>query len=191
MYRLFHPQMNSTSITPNRECHPKPLLGLISCCLIFKSSHCNSFEYWPPSTKGLHMSCRDLTTWQGIRIVVPVFATKRHAPLNEEGVHVIITVLFKKWDQYLEKMSIHYFETDMSSFWWNSHHWLHWKLSKWQLPVQPVMKISSKWQHSHFSVITVSLKQRKGIKTDSLTNGFSAQKANKTSEIDKTSMPLP
>ena len=34
-------------------------------------------------------------------------------------------------------------ETEKSSFWWNVHHWLHWKLSKWQLPVQPVMKISS------------------------------------------------
>ena len=40
----------------------------------------------------------------------------------------------------------------MSSFWWNFHHWLHWKLSKWQLPVQPVIKISSKWQHFRFSV---------------------------------------
>ena len=39
----------------------------------------------------------------------------------------------------------------MSSFWWNFHHWLHWKLSKWQLPVQPVIKISSKWQHFRFS----------------------------------------
>ena len=35
-------------------------------------------------------------------------------------------------------------------FWWNFHHWLHWKLSKWQLPVQPVMKISSKWWHFRF-----------------------------------------
>ena len=26
----------------------------------------------------------------------------------------------------------------------NFHHWVHWKLSFWQLPVQPVMKISSK-----------------------------------------------
>ena len=34
-----------------------------------------------------------------------------------------------------------YTETEMSSFWWNFNHWLHWKLSKWQLPVQPVMKI--------------------------------------------------
>ena len=23
-----------------------------------------------------------------------------------------------------------------ASFWWDFHHWLHWKLSKWQLPVQ-------------------------------------------------------
>ena len=44
-----------------------------------------------------------------------------------------------------------YTETEMS-FWWNFHHWLHWKLSKWQLPVQPVMKILSKWQHFRFSV---------------------------------------
>ena len=42
---------------------------------------------------------------------------------------------------------------EMSSFWWNFHHWLHWKLSFWQLPVQAVMKISSKW-HFHFSAAT-------------------------------------
>ena len=45
-----------------------------------------------------------------------------------------------------------YTETEKSSFWWNVHHWLHWKLSKWQLPVQPVMKISSKWRHFCFSI---------------------------------------
>ena len=42
-------------------------------------------------------------------------------------------------------------ETKMSSFWRNFNHWLHWKLSFWQLPVQPVMKISSKWKHFRFS----------------------------------------
>ena len=45
-----------------------------------------------------------------------------------------------------------YIETEMSSFWWNFHLWLHWKLSNWQLPVQPVIKISSKWRHFRFSV---------------------------------------
>ena len=40
----------------------------------------------------------------------------------------------------------------MSSFWQNFHHWLHRKLSQWQLSVQSVMKISSKWQHFRFSV---------------------------------------
>ena len=44
-------------------------------------------------------------------------------------------------------------ETKMSSFWRNFNHWLHWKLSFWQLPVQPVMKISSKWWHFRFSGI--------------------------------------
>ena len=39
----------------------------------------------------------------------------------------------------------------MSSFWRNFHHWLHWKLSFWQLSVQPVIKISSKWRHFRFS----------------------------------------
>ena len=39
----------------------------------------------------------------------------------------------------------------MSSFWRNFHHWLHWRLSFWQLAVQPVMKISSKWRHFRFS----------------------------------------
>ena len=43
-------------------------------------------------------------------------------------------------------------ETKMLSFWRNFNHWLHWKLSFWQLPVQPVMKISSKWRHFRFSV---------------------------------------
>ena len=45
-----------------------------------------------------------------------------------------------------------YTETKMLSFWRNFNHWLHWKLSLWQLPVQPVMKISSKWRHFRFSV---------------------------------------
>ena len=48
-----------------------------------------------------------------------------------------------------------YNEMQMLTFWWNSHHWLHWKLSKWQLPVLPMMKISSKWWHFHFSVCGV------------------------------------
>ena len=44
-----------------------------------------------------------------------------------------------------------YTETEMS-FWWNFHHCLHRKLSLWQLSVQPVMEISSKW-YFRFSVI--------------------------------------
>ena len=50
-------------------------------------------------------------------------------------------------------------ETEMLLFWWHFHHWLHWKLSFWQLPVQPVMKISSKWQHFRFSVILTDNKE--------------------------------
>ena len=39
-------------------------------------------------------------------------------------------------------------------FWWNFRYWLHRKLSKRQLPVQPVTKTPSKWRHFGFSVIT-------------------------------------
>ena len=39
-----------------------------------------------------------------------------------------------------------YIETKISSFWQNFHHWSHWKMSFWQLPAKPVMKLSSKWQ---------------------------------------------
>ena len=41
-------------------------------------------------------------------------------------------------------------ETEIS-FWRNFHQWLHWKLSFWQLSVQPVMRISSKLWHFRFS----------------------------------------
>ena len=47
----------------------------------------------------------------------------------------------------------------MSSFWRNFHHWLHRKLSFWQLSVQSVIKISSKWQHFRFSELRLSDQQ--------------------------------
>ena len=55
------------------------------------------------------------------------------------------------------RLSSSYIETKMSSFSWNFNHWLHWKFSFWQLPVQPVMKISSKWRHFRFSVPVVPM----------------------------------
>ena len=42
-------------------------------------------------------------------------------------------------------------EVEMTSFWWNIYHWLHQKLSKWQLLLQPMVKILSKWWHFYFS----------------------------------------
>ena len=44
-----------------------------------------------------------------------------------------------------------YMETEIS-LWWNFHHCLHRKLSLWQLSVQPVVEISSKW-YFRFNVI--------------------------------------
>ena len=51
--------------------HWWPLLGLLSWCPIFKSSHGTRFE-------GLQMSCRDLTTWT----VVPVMAMRTTHPIQ-------------------------------------------------------------------------------------------------------------
>ena len=44
---------------------------------------------------------------------------------------------------YLVDISEFVTEKQMSSFWRNFNHWLHWKSSFRQLPMQPVIKISS------------------------------------------------
>ena len=54
-----------------------PLLWLLSWCPIFKSGHCNSFEDWAPIDYiygYCQMSHRNLTLWQGTRIVAPVMS---------------------------------------------------------------------------------------------------------------------
>ena len=69
--------------------------------------------------------------------------------------HLIITNLGKVWHKNLLKSHYtKYTEIKMSPFWWNLYHWLHLKLSIWQLQpkLQPVIKISSKWQYFHFNV---------------------------------------
>ena len=55
-------------------------------------------------------------------------------------------------------------ETGMSSFWWNFHHWLHWKLLIWQFPVQSVIKTLSKWH--------VRLSEERLIITDDMEDCF-------------------
>ena len=65
---------------------------------------------------------------------------------------LIIWLIHCKTSSELAAAYLPFTETEMSSFWWNLHHWLHCKLSKWQLPMQPVIKISSKWRHFRFSV---------------------------------------
>ena len=49
-----------------------------------------------------------------------------------------------------------YTETEISSFQRNYHHCVHRKLPIWQLPVQPVANISSKWRY-FVSVYTMSI----------------------------------
>ena len=60
--------------------------------------------------------------------------------------------LNKQYKGRIKELQRSYTEREMSSFWWNFHHWLHWKLSFCELPVQSVTKIPSKWQYFCFSV---------------------------------------
>ena len=55
---------------------------------------------------------------------------------------------------YLKKghLVYSYIKIEILLCWWNFHYWLHWKLSWWQLPLLPVMKITSMWQHFYFSL---------------------------------------
>ena len=58
--------------------------------------------------------------------------------------------------------------TETLSFRWNFRHWLHCKLSNWQLPVQLVIKISLKRQYSRFGSpqgthIAVTSHERHGV----------------------------
>ena len=70
----------------------------------------------------------------------------------EGGVYIILALQYELLIPS-SNIKLHYTitETEMLSFWWNFNHWLHRKLSFWQLSVQPVMKISSKWRHFCFS----------------------------------------
>ena len=69
---------------------------------------------------------------------------------------VVCLVVEQKWNKlYLSCFILSYLlffplmvclftEIEMSSFWWHFCHWLHQQLATWQLPVQPMIKKSSK-----------------------------------------------
>ena len=134
-------------------------------------------RYWP-FVRGIYRSPVNYPhkgQWRGTLMLSLICARKNGWANNGEAgdlrrhrAHYDIIVMYKVWTwsraqlwkrsapciyddsltlQELQSLT----ETEMSSFWWNFHHWLHWKLSKWQLPVQPVIKISSKWRHFRFS----------------------------------------
>ena len=80
------------------------------------------------------------------------------------NMYSLIRLHFWKW---LKRYHIEYFvsvitELEMS-VWWKLHQWLHMKLLVWQLSVQPLMKISSKWQHFHFGVTVYPKKYAHGF----------------------------
>ena len=57
------------------------------------------------------------------------------------------------WRHVTSFWYLNYTETKMVWLWWNFHHWQRHKLSKWQLPVQLLTKISSKWRHPRANVL--------------------------------------
>ena len=65
----------------------------------------------------------------------------------------------ERWDNFAAVIKGHFwvYWNEMSSFWWNFRHWLHRKLSFWQLLVQSVMKFSLKWQISASVSIPIHL----------------------------------
>ena len=96
--------------------------------------------------KRKHQSSASLAFMRGIHWW-PVYSPHK-VPVTGKCFH-----LMTSWCVIMFVQTIHsnIIERKMLSFWWHSHHWLHRKLSFWQLSVQPVMKISSKWQHFRFS----------------------------------------
>ena len=81
---------------------------------------------------------RSSTCWPVIYLVLPLR----------------LTSVWELSDTLTIRSLVHYsLKSEMLSFWWNFHHWLHWKLSEWQLRVHPVMIILSKWRHSSFNFV--------------------------------------
>ena len=90
------------------------------------------------SPNGVHNGIRCILPWN--LITLPPLVS-----LHPRDAHYIHTGQFGTAITYHSQSFFFINEMEFSSFWWDFHHWLHWKLSYWQLPVQPVMKISSKW----------------------------------------------
>ena len=92
-----------------------------------------------------------------VPVLMPCFTTACHRALHWKENVVILSrftslEMFLCWCHASRLLVIWpYIETKMLSFWRDLLHWLHWKLSKWQLQVQLMTKMS-KWQHFYFSI---------------------------------------
>ena len=133
-------------------------------------------RYWP-SLRGIHRSpvnsphqgqwpgdlmfsliCALINGWVNNREAGDSRRHRAHygvAVMDISSYVLYLIFIWRRWK--LSRPSAAYTETEMLSFWWNFNHWLHRKLSFWQLSVQPVMKISSKWRHFCFSVCVSKL----------------------------------
>ena len=87
----------------------------------------------------------------------------RHRPHNDDyHTNGLDVIWLTSWFTHLNIIwtILNDIETEMSSFWRNFHHWLHRKLSKWQLSVT---KMSSKWQRASEGVQNVFKKCTKCV----------------------------
>ena len=76
---------------------------------------------------------------------------KTTKPRVTGGFHLQMVCNAKNASIWWRHHRTHRREMEMSPFWRNLRHWLRRKLSKWQLSVQQVSTISSKWWHFRFS----------------------------------------
>ena len=87
-----------------------------------------------------------------LRVILTTFSAVSDEKLHQND-DISVSMLLHCWLPTLT-------DTKMLSFWRNFRHWLYWKLSFRQFPVQPLMKISSKWRHFYFSAIVQWFSER-------------------------------
>ena len=84
--------------------------------------------------------CQDIGVWFTILDALAQLAVISNVSIVHFR-HLVVVIFMQRTNT----LAWWFVVTTMSSFWRNFYHWLHRKLSIWQLPVQPVKKISSKW----------------------------------------------
>ena len=118
-------------------------------------------RHWP-FVRGIHrppVNSPYKGQWRGALIISLIYTwingwvnIRKAGDLRRHRAHYDVTVMIC-WTNTLQTyVGYEALAEPNMSFWRDFHHWLHWQLSSWQLLMQPVMKISSKWQYFRFTV---------------------------------------